>query len=293
VNVINLSLGPDTPLLTDGDQTLTQAVQRALNAGIVVVAAAGNHALPFCEQPSVNGPLLCVGAVDPDGNRAFYSNFSTGSGFGITAPGGDGGPDDSRNIVSTVGSGTGYAYEAGTSQATPHVSGVAALLASVGVRGQAAVNRIEQTAQDRGLPGPDPIYGAGIVDAAAAVAGYSLSGSAPGTVGASTAGTGTAARVSVPRIQRLRTVLRRGLVVRCLSAGSGRCSAYANGGRRRIVAGSRRLLIGRWTTLYARTTRRGRTLLLSALRHHRRIAALVRVRVPGVLVQVRRVSLRP
>jgi len=174
--VINLSLGANTPLVGDSDTTLSDAIQRALDAGIVVVAAAGNDTLPFCEQPSsLHGPFMCVAAVDRQGQRAFYSSFSGfGSGYAISAPGGSGN-GGSEDILSTVG-GSGYQYEAGTSQATPHVSGVAGLLVSVGLRGQAVVDRIEQTATDAGSPGPDPIYGAGIVNARAAVAGYSLGG---------------------------------------------------------------------------------------------------------------------
>ena len=287
--VINLSLGANTPLVGDSDTTLSDAIQRALDAGIVVVAAAGNDTLPFCEQPSsLHGPFMCVAAVDRQGQHSFYSSFSGfGSGYAISAPGGSGsgGSDD---IVSTAG-GSGYQYEAGTSQATPHVSGVAGLLVSVGLRGQAVVDRIEQTATDAGSPGPDPIYGAGIVNARAAVAGYSLGGG--GAVATTRAG--AAARVTVPRIQRIRTVLRHGLIVRCLSAGVGRCSAHANARRRTIAAGSHGLTIGRWVTVRAFATRRGRAMLLAALRGQRRMVATVLVRLPGAPLQARRVILRP
>ena len=51
------------------------------------------------------------------------------------------------------------------------MSGVAALLVALGVRGQAAVKRILATARDLGAPGVDPEFGAGLVDARAAVAG--------------------------------------------------------------------------------------------------------------------------
>jgi subtilisin family serine protease len=290
--VINLSLGPQMPLVGNASD-LRDAIQRALDQGIVVAAAAGNDSLPFCEQPQVSGPLLCVAAVNPQGQQSFYSNFSTGSGFGIAAPGGAGPPNPEQDDIYSTSSGSGYRYLAGTSQATPHVAGVAALLVSVGLKGQAVVDRIEQTAKDAGMPGPDPIYGAGIVNARAAVAGYSLPGAGGGAPNTAGARTGSAARVVVPRVQRIRTVLRRGLVVRCLSAGTGRCSARANARRRRIAAGSRLLPIGRMLTLHARVTPRGRKLLLATLRRQRRIGAVVRVRLPGVPVQVRRVSLRP
>jgi thermitase len=292
-DVINLSLGPSVPL-ADDDPTLDGAIRRAVSAGIVVVAAAGNGLagmgapLPYCEQPSAN-QILCVGAVDRNDGHAFYSNF--GMGLGISAPGGAAIGPEEDDIISTIRGD--YGYEAGTSQATPHVAGVAALLVSLGVRGQAARQRILATARDVGMPGPDPVYGAGVVDARAAVAGLSLGGGgSPGTL-SSSASTGSAARVSVPRVQRIRTVLRRGLVVRCLSSGAGRCSAWANARRRRIAQGSRALAVGRMVTVPVRATRRGRALLRAALRRHRRVHGVVRVTLPGVRTQVRQVLLKP
>jgi subtilisin family serine protease len=294
-NVINLSLGADVPLIGDSDTTIRDAIQRALSQGIVVVAAAGNNSMPICDQPRVQGPFMCVAAVDRNGSATFYTNFSGfGSAFGIAAPGGAGQGPIEDDILST-NKGAGYRYEAGTSQATPHVSGVAALLYSVGLRGQAIVDRIEQTARDAGPPGPDPIYGAGIVDARAAVAGFPPVGAGGAPPGGALAGrsAGSAARVSVARFQRIRNVLRYGLLVSCRAAGSGRCVALASARRRRIAGGSRRLTVGRTVTVRARTTRVGRAMLLAALRARRSVATSVRVTVPGAPVQIRRVTLRP
>jgi thermitase len=294
-NVINLSLGADVPLVGSSSSPIGDAIQRALDAGIVVVAAAGNDSMPICEQPSVHGPFLCVAAVDRNSNATFYTSFSGfGSAFGIAAPGGAGQGPIEDDIIST-NKDSGYRYEAGTSQATPHVAGVAALLVSLGLRGQAVVNRIEQTARDVGPPGPDPIYGAGIVDARAAVAGFAPLGSAGGSGGGAplSRSAGSAARVAVARFQRIRNVLRYGLLVSCRAAGSGRCVALANARRRRIAGGSRRLTVGRTVIVRARTTRVGRAMLLAALRHRRSVVTSVRVSVPGAPVQVRRVTLRP
>jgi thermitase len=294
--VINLSLGTDVPLVGTSSSPVGDAIQRALDAGIVVVAAAGNNTMPICEQPSVHGPFICVAAVDRNSNATFYSSFSGfGSAFGIAAPGGAGQGPIEDDILST-GKGDGYRYHAGTSQATPHVAGVAALLVSLGLRGQAVVNRIEQTARDVGPPGPDPIYGAGVVDARAAVAGFPPLGSGGGASGGgvpASRSAGSAARVSVARVQRIRNVLRYGLPVSCRAAGSGRCVAVANARRRRIAGGSRRLTVGRTVIVRARTTRVGRAMLLAALRHRRSVVTSVRVSVPGAPVQVRRVTLRP
>jgi subtilisin family serine protease len=287
-DVINLSLGSDTPLLGGGEGSpFDQAIDRALDAGVVVVAAAGNDGLPACDQPSARGRLLCVGAVDEFGGHSLYSNF--GRGLGISAPGGSG-TGVGSDIWSTF-LGGGYREEAGTSQATPHVSGVAALLVSLGLRGQAAVQQILRTARDAGFAGPDPVYGAGIVNARAAVAGLGR----PGAGGARPSGSaGSAARIFVARVQRIRAVLRRGILVRCTAAGAGRCRAWADARRRRIAAGARALRPGRPVVVAARVTRRGRALLLAALRSRRprTIRAAVKVSLPGVRTQVRTVLLR-
>src|SRR4051794_11664813 len=207
--VINLSLGgsvPTPPGLGLPDPMST-AVQRAVSHGVVVVAAAGNDGLPFCENNSLAGKVLCVGAVDKRDNRSFYSSF--GQGLSLVAPGGSDMPGTDEDVLSTWNDGS-YQELAGTSQATPHVSGVAALLVSLGVRGQAAVQRILATATDLGPPGPDIQFGAGLVNAQAAVAGLHRSAGA----GAG-AGSGARARVSIARRQRLRTVLRHGIPVTC------------------------------------------------------------------------------
>ena len=87
-----------------------------------------------------------------------------------------------EDILSTYNDG-GYEELAGTSQATPFVSGVAALLVAKGIRGQAAVQRILATARDLGSPGPDLEFGAGLVDASRAVAGLGTGSPAGGGAG--------------------------------------------------------------------------------------------------------------
>src|SRR5213078_2991981 len=179
--VINLSLGDVIPGGVVADEEFDSAIGRALNAGVVVVAAAGNDGLPVCEQSSADSRLLCVGAVDKRGNRSFYSSF--GGASGIMAPGGSALPLENEDILSTWNDG-GYEELAGTSQATPHVSGVAALLVSFGLRGQQVVKRILDTATPAG---PTTLDGAGIVDAKAAMAG--LGGGGRAASGGTTGGT--------------------------------------------------------------------------------------------------------
>ncbi|PIS11743.1 MAG: subtilase [Bdellovibrio sp. CG10_big_fil_rev_8_21_14_0_10_47_8] len=106
-------------------QTLKEAIQRANAAGALFVAAAGNDYSNNDTQPSYpasyNVPnVLAVAAIDNKGQLAAFSNYGKKS-VHVAAPG--------VNVWSSVLNGK-YASLSGTSMATPHVSGVAALLAS-------------------------------------------------------------------------------------------------------------------------------------------------------------------
>jgi thermitase len=284
-DVINLSLGGTLPTSALGlPDAMSDAVQRALRRGVVVVAAAGNDGLPFCQNNSFGGQVLCVGAVDKRGSRSFFSSF--GQGLSLVAPGGSDTPGTDEDVLSTWSDGN-YQELAGTSQATPHVSGVAALLVSVGVRGQAAVRRILATASDLGPPGADVQYGAGLVNAQAAVAGLSRAGGAGGNGG----GKGRA-RVVVAKRKRIRTVLRRGLRVKCRSAVAGRCSGVASHRRHRIAARAVRVAAGHSRRFSLKLSHRGRRTLKAALRAHRRLRLRLVMRLPGVKF-TRRVLLIP
>ena len=92
-HIINLSLGENVPLPASSSE-FAAAIDRALDRGVVVVAASGNNGLPVCEQPAAEGRLLCVGAVDRRSMRSFFSSF--GRGLGIVAPGGSGVPVGGR-----------------------------------------------------------------------------------------------------------------------------------------------------------------------------------------------------
>jgi subtilisin family serine protease len=293
-DVVNLSLGSDVPLVgATGGDSFDAAIRRAIAAGIVVVAAAGNNGVPVCEQPAAGDGLLCVGAVDRRRQRSFFSSF--GAGLGLVAPGGSGassaGSQVGEDVLSSY-SGSTYRELAGTSQAAPHVSGVAALLVARGVRGQAAVKRLLATATDLGTPGTDAEYGAGLVDARAAVAGLGGGGSGPSGSGSPTGAAPLRPFVHVKKRQGARRALRSGIRVRLRSAHGGRARVRVTTRGRLVARGSRRVRAGRASTVVARLTRYGRRLA-----RHRPAAfparVRVRVRLPGERKwRVRSVSVR-
>ncbi|MCC6767121.1 MAG: S8 family serine peptidase [Deltaproteobacteria bacterium] len=168
--VINLSL-----TTSNDDPVLRDAVDAATAAGALVVAAAGNTGREGALAPASYPNVLSIAATDRLGAPARYSSF--GAGVDLAAPGGDTRRDRDADgfvdgILSTRLPGIeDYGLLQGTSMASAHLSGVAALL--LGVPGGASAERLRDillaTADDRGAPGRDDHYGAGIVDAARAV----------------------------------------------------------------------------------------------------------------------------
>lgn len=112
--IINLSLGGPSD-----SYTLRDAIANATAKGVLCVVAAGNDGSTAPSYPAADPGALAVGAVDTGDQRASFSNY--GPYVQIAAPG--------VNILSTY-LGGGYEVMSGTSMATPHVAGAAALLLS-------------------------------------------------------------------------------------------------------------------------------------------------------------------
>jgi serine protease len=165
-NIINLSLGGRATTIPT---TQKEAIDYAIAKGVTVIAATGNDG-SYVSSPANYDPVIAVAAVDKSGTRASYSNY--GSQVDIAAPGG-GGTTSTNYIYSTTydkktGQNT-YSWLQGTSMATPHVSGVAALLYSRGITTPSAItSRLKSTATSLGSTN---YYGSGLVNAYAALKG--------------------------------------------------------------------------------------------------------------------------
>ena len=173
--VINMSLGGRFP-----SKILEKAVKYAHDKGVVVVCAAGNDGRGKVSYPAAYPGAIAVAATQYDESTTFYSNW--GKEIDVAAPGGntqvdqdkDGRPDGVLQNTIVVGDPSRDDYFAfmGTSMASPHVAGVAALIVSQGVTNPDDVEKIlkETARKPRSKDGKlDPArYGAGIVDAAAA-----------------------------------------------------------------------------------------------------------------------------
>ncbi len=140
----------------NSDASSFDAVQRAVKAGVIVVASNGNRPREnFIGDPAAHPGVVAVGAVGKDGTIADVS--VRGPATALVAPGVD--------IVSSSKDG-GYRMGTGTSPSTALVSGAAALVWSKypQLSSTQVIDHLTKTATDKGAPGRDSDYGFGIVN---------------------------------------------------------------------------------------------------------------------------------
>ncbi len=208
-SIVNISLG------SYGDSALVRnAIDYANQAGVVIVASAGNEGLDQLAYPAANKGVIAVGAVDARGTALEFSN--AGATLAAAAPGLD------VNAAWTGNEAVGFT---GTSASAPIMAGaIAAAMSSNGTvqrNAWTAANLVLSKLDDGGAPGPDPALGGGTVDLARV-----MNANTPGIYDAAVASNyfiAPTAEVPYPQLQVViqnrgtETLLNAGVQVRTLS----------------------------------------------------------------------------
>jgi subtilisin family serine protease len=165
-----------------------RAIAYAIGRGVVPIAAAGNSDTDLANKPApydgncrtvpAEAPgTIAVSSLGPDSEKAGYSSYGAGS-IDVAAPGGNGTTGDCLNVVLSTFPGNSYGCIQGTSMASPHAAGVAALIVSqfgtlkgadVVLAPSVVEKMLEATTIDIGLRGYDECFGVGRIDALRAV----------------------------------------------------------------------------------------------------------------------------
>ncbi|NEQ72679.1 MAG: peptidase S8 [Okeania sp. SIO2C9] len=166
-DIINMSLGGGGE-----SQIMKEAINYAHSKGVVIIAAAGNSGQNSASYPARYPHVIGVSATDSSGEKASYSNF--GAGVDISAPGGStSGKNEAGGILQeTINPENGktiFASFQGTSMASPHVAGVAALIKASGIEDPEEIGNILKKSARVVKEDPLNHFGAGQLDAAAAV----------------------------------------------------------------------------------------------------------------------------
>ncbi len=176
ISVANFSLGSGS----HPGSTVENAFKNAAASGLLMIASAGNAGAgtDTVGYPAKFPGVIAVASTTSSDQRSSFS--STGPTVEIAAPG--------SSIYSTLAGG-GYGYMSGTSMASPHVAGVAALIIAAGISDSNGDGKIAEevrlilqvSAQDLGAVGADNEFGHGLVNAElAALLAYNANAAEPG-----------------------------------------------------------------------------------------------------------------
>ncbi len=175
-DIINMSLGGAGFSQADQD-----VITQARNAGVIIIAAAGNENTSSLSYPASYDGVVSVSAVGFDKSKASYSNYGTA--IDIAAPGGETSVDLNADgyadgVLSTAADDSNnlqynYVFYQGTSMAAPHMAGVVALMKAV--ESTLTPSQLDtliasgMITEDLGTAGRDDLFGHGLIDAYKAV----------------------------------------------------------------------------------------------------------------------------